>query len=104
MTIRKYFAKYLYDHGMFEIDAAKCLDFAEKQEVMAPIADRWDDDIEGYPPQLLAVLRLSMRQIALQWIDEEHEFERDMKLKSADIPPPWYRAMFTDEPTNEINA
>lgn len=43
----------------------------------------WDDTVDGYPPQLLAVLWLGVRRAAVDWIDEN-------------LPKAWYRPMFVD--------
>jgi hypothetical protein len=101
MTIRQYFEKYMYERGMSQESAAECVKFAETHPSMAPIAGRWDEPTDGYPSQLLAALTCGMDDIALEWIDKEHEFEVEMRLVPENTPPPWYRPVF-DRQVQEV--
>ena len=83
MTIKEYLSKALEDRGMFPHQAVEVV--AGVVEATTEMAGRWDDDTEGYPPQMLAVLWYSVDRAALKWIDEN-------------LPKAWFRPMFVKEP------
>jgi hypothetical protein len=74
---------HLVSHGMFEEQANKVLDRCRQDEILKPMGGRWNDTVDGYPPQMKAVVLLSVRKVAVDWIDEN-------------IPMAWFRGMFTD--------
>lgn len=80
MTFRKWAVDYCYKRGMFEAQAEAVVAqiIADPDDTMR---GRWDDAIEGYPPQMLAVLSIVINHAACKWIDEN-------------MPKAWYRAMF----------
>ena len=79
MKIREYAKDYLTKGGMFPNDADTVLATVEAETKQ--MVGRWDEDTEGYPSQLLAVLRFVLNRAALDWIDEH-------------CPQAFYRAMF----------
>ena len=52
-----------------------------KAEGGSAMERRWNDQVDDYPPQLLAVLLMSVNTAALEWID-------------ANLPKAFYRDMF----------
>lgn len=80
MTIREWAEDYCTSSGMWPEQAKAVVDMVES-EIGDAMKNRWHDQIEGYPRQLLAVLRLNINSTALRWID-------------ANLPEAWYRPMF----------
>ena len=73
----------LIENGMFDGQADQVLDLLIDDLAARSMTGRWNDDIEGYHSQLLAVIWRSARRIALGWIDEN-------------LPQAWFRPMFVD--------
>ena len=89
MTIKQWSLKYLTDRGMFPEQAEESFRRNANDPANEAMEDRWNDDVEGYPSQLRAVLALSLNWWALQYIDET-------------CPQAWFRPMFTGNPEAEI--
>ena len=85
MTIRKKMKALLFEHGMLEEDAENVLRLAEDDPSMESMKARWND-AECYPPQMFAVWWVSLKAVAVKWID-------------ANMPQAWYRAMFAEGST-----
>ena len=83
MTFEQYAKKYLFENGMFEEQAAQVVEMAKKDEANESMKNRWGDDVEGYPPDMLSILRVSLNDTAVRWIDENQ-------------PKAWYRPMFAN--------
>ena len=83
MTVEEKFTKALVDNGMFPNQAAEVMTAAKSSEILADMGHRWSDNVERYPPQLFAVVWMTIRHIALEWID-------------ANVPLAWYRPVFED--------
>jgi hypothetical protein len=49
------------------------------------MADRWDDDIEGYPPNFPSIVLYSLRKNAVAWVDEN-------------LPEAFWRPLFASDP------
>ena len=90
MTIREKMIELLCENGMWPKDAPVVIDemLAAREEGDPSHAVRWDGPTDQYPPQLLAVLWMSVRAAGLKWID-------------ANCPEAFYRPMFVDTPTQE---
>jgi len=82
-TIREKMEEMLFEHGLFEDQATAIMEQAVKQEDFKHMEGRWDDKTEEYPSQFTSVLWLSIKDIALCWIDEN-------------MPGAWFRPLFTD--------
>ena len=79
-TIRETLHKRLMDYGMFDMQAETVLDrIADEPD--DPMAGRWNDRAEDYPPVMFDVLWLAVSREALAYIDEAH-------------PQAWFRDMF----------
>ena len=85
MTICQMMIERLEGSGMFAQDAAKVLEIAKKTDGLESMVPRWNDDASGYPSQLIPVIWLRIKELALEWID-------------ANCPKAWYREMFVDKP------
>jgi len=72
----------LYDHGLFEEQADAIL--ARVMEKSEPMAGRWNDPVDAYPPFMINVLWMGVKPEAVRWIDEN-------------MPLHWARPMFTGE-------
>lgn len=89
MTIRERVIELLVSNGMFAGQAEEVLVALQADPSNAAMDGRWNDDAEGYPPQLWPVLQMVARRAALTYIDEK-------------VPLAWFRPMFTDDPEAEI--
>jgi len=81
MTMKDKMKALLMQNGMFESEAEQVMEMAKNDTRLADMKSRWNDDIEGYPPQLLSSIWFSVKRNALLWID-------------ANIPQAFYRNMF----------
>ena len=81
MTMKDKMKALLMQNGMFESEAEQVMEMAKNDTRLADMKSRWNDDIEGYPPQLLNVVWFSVKRNALLWID-------------ANIPQAYYRNFF----------
>ena len=80
MNIETKIKSMLEEHGMW----GKGVD-AVMSKAKDEIPDmNWNDNISGYPLPLIAVIWLTTKRLALQWIDEN-------------LPRAWYRPMFVSE-------
>lgn len=83
MTIRERLEQLCRDNGLWPEEAMAVLD-----EVIAATEEmelrRWEEDLVGYPPQMLGTLWLITKQHALKWID-------------ANRPKHWARPMFLSD-------
>lgn len=68
-TVEQVIRKRLDDCGMF---GASMESVIEKSKTEIEPGLRWGSDSEGYPPALLALVWISVKEIALKWIDENH--------------------------------
>jgi hypothetical protein len=82
MSIEKVITEKLINNGLFPDDAAKVVEAMKADPANEAMASRWNDDPEGYPPQIMALVWFSAKQHALEWID-------------ANCPKAWYRAVFS---------
>jgi len=68
MTIRNHIESTLVNHGLWEDEAKTVTSEAERSESLKPMQGRWDEDTTGYPPQLLAVTWMSVKEHAIGWL------------------------------------
>ncbi|MCP3967529.1 MAG: hypothetical protein GY718_14450 [Lentisphaerae bacterium] len=81
MTFEQKIKEMLVENGMFERDAIKVVELAKEDKVNESMVGRWGHPIEDYPPIMTPVLWLSVKAIALEYID-------------AHCPQAFYRPMF----------
>lgn len=91
MTFKERVIELLYKRGMFQDQAEEVLELAMADPANEAMKDRWNDHIEGYPPQTLTVLWFSVKRVALDYI-----------IKNC--PQAWFRPMFEDAPSSETPA
>lgn len=84
MTWMQWAIAQLVNNGMFENQAKAVMDEVVKHPSNEPMKDRWNDRVDGYPPQMQAVCLLSIKTQALEWIDKN-------------CPQAWFRPMFVLE-------
>lgn len=70
MTLRKYFEQKLEEHGLWPQEAVQVMDAAEQSDLLADMQGRWDQSSEGYPPQLLVVVWMSVKLQAKRWLTD----------------------------------
>lgn len=87
MTIEEKLVEMLYESGLFKNQAVEIVERAKANVVNESMQNRWQDQAEGYPPQLLAVLWVSVKDHALEWIDEN-------------CPQAWFRPLFDNDNPN----
>ena len=81
MTMKDKMKALLMQNGMFESEAEQVMEMAKNDTCLTDMKNRWNDDIEGYPPPLLKVVWFGVKKNALLWID-------------ANIPQAYYRNFF----------
>lgn len=81
MTIEEKLRKMLVELAMSSDQADRVIRKTKELESNKPMAERWQHDLEGYPPQFLDVLWLSVQEMALQDIDTH-------------TPEAFYRSLF----------
>ena len=83
MTTESKFISMLVNYGMFESQAAKVMEIAKPiiDETMPGYKFTWDSPASEYPDVLFDVVFLSIKPIALKWIEEN-------------LPQAWFKAMF----------
>ena len=89
MTFETKLISMLVERGFFDNDAKQVMEEVKAHKTSESMTGRWDDDMEGYPPQMLAVLWVSAEISALDWI-------------KANKPKAWFRPLF--ERVDEIPA
>lgn len=82
LTFKEWAVKYCFDRGMFEKVAAAVIEQLMQDESSDSMANRWNDTIDGYPPQMLGVLTVAINRIAVKYIEKN-------------CPMAWYKSMFT---------
>lgn len=71
----------LEQSGLSLTQAEQIIELAKKDEALDSFKERWGDTESEYPPAMVNVLWISVKTIALEWIDEN-------------IPQAWFRPMF----------
>lgn len=69
MTLQERLEGLLVKHGLWPEEAKAVLQMCVEAPENECMAVRWDDEATGYPPQLLAILWMSVKQHAVTWID-----------------------------------
>lgn len=84
-TVEEIIREKLTEHGLWPNERVD--DVIERcknhNTLLKEMVNRWNDKIDDYPPQLLAVLWLSVKLITVEYIDEV-------------IPLAFYRPMFAN--------
>lgn len=70
MTIQQKMHNMLVDHLMWDDEATEVIDKAKESEVLSSMVGRWNDDTTDYPPTLLSVVWISVRDCAIEWLQE----------------------------------
>lgn len=68
MTIRSKIEETLVNRGLWEDEAKTIVAEAEKEKSLESMQDRWDEDIAGYPSPVLAVVWVSVKHHAVEWL------------------------------------
>lgn len=68
MTFRQFFVKKLVDeYLMFPQDANAVMDAVEAAPVNEPMQGRWNDETTDYPPFLLNITWINVKDSAIAW-------------------------------------
>ncbi len=86
MTIRELLVQHLRGKGLFEMQATEVVTLHIDEDEKLPVGKsamhgRWDDTLDGYPPQLMPVLFVGVDKTAAEWLD-------------ANLPNAWFRPLF----------
>ena len=68
MTIRKKIEETLFNYGLWEDEAKIIVAEAEQEKVLEMMRGRWDSDVSAYPSSLLAVVLISVKHYAVEWL------------------------------------
>lgn len=71
MSIRERLEAELVNHGLWPEEATETLNKAEVAKENEAMKGRWNEDVTGYPPQLMSVLWLSIKTTAKEWLKAE---------------------------------
>ena len=74
---------WLVNNGMSPEQAAQVIAKAKEHKPLESFKNRWKDDTTSYPPMMMKVVLLGVKQVAIKWIDEN-------------LPGAWYRPLFLD--------
>ncbi len=86
-TIWDYMFDLLLKNGMRNDAVNEFAESAKNDETI-----RWCDNIWNYTPHSRTLVISLIRRVAVNWIDDNHEFETKMGLISDDTPLPACRA------------
>ena len=84
MTIEDKIKEMLVEHGMWEDQAEAVVEAMKANEINRSMVHRWNDDVEGYPPSMLAILWMKAKHAAIEYID-------------ANCPETFFRPMFVTD-------
>jgi len=76
----------LIQNGMFGSQADEVIAEAKVANCCESMMGRWGDDVSGYPEMMVNVLWLSVKTVALKWLEEN-------------APEAWFKPMFMDDQT-----
>ncbi len=68
-TIESKLRQLLEQHGLWPQEVDAVIAAMKSDEITKSMAQRWNDDADGYPPQMMAVLWTSAKRQAREWID-----------------------------------
>jgi hypothetical protein len=90
MTFEEKAISLLFNNGLMPKEAAAVVERIKAAPENKAMAGRWNDQIEGYPPQMIGVLWFIVRVHATQWIEEN-------------CPQAWFKAAFAFEDVKEAS-
>ena len=68
MTLQETIKQRLIDNGVWEDEAVAIIEQAKTDKVLQHLQNRWNDDIEGYPVQLLVATWYAVKRVAIEWL------------------------------------
>lgn len=81
MTFRQWAEEFCVERGMFSNDAKKVVELLMADPSFDSMQCRWEDDVSGYPPQMQSVLIVSLKEVAISYIEDKK-------------PKAWYKSLF----------
>jgi len=84
MTFEQVMRERLTNCGMFPAQVDAVVERVKAAPENESMAQQWSDNANGYPPQMLGVLWLTVKRHGLEYID-------------AECPQAWFRPLFADE-------
>jgi hypothetical protein len=88
-TFEQKLKEQLVAYGMFEDWADEVIGRLKSTDVTKSMEGRWGDEVSGYPDSVYAILWVSAKREALEYIKEN-------------CPQAWFRPMFDDEMAKEL--
>lgn len=84
MTFEEKAIDMMFKRGMSKVQAHEILKMVKEDSVNDPMKGRWHDNMEGYPDEFSFILWYTVKEHALEYIDEK-------------IPQAWFRPMFEEK-------
>jgi len=81
MTFEEKLMSMIIERGLTIPDAGEIIALAKVDERIVSMDNRWTDNIEGYPDTMISLLWMSVKDIAVEWID-------------ANCPKAWFRNLY----------
>jgi hypothetical protein len=72
VTIEEKIKELLESHGMWADGLEYTLKAMKEDAALSDIAGRWGEPVDDYPPSFIGEIWLSVRGIALEWVDENY--------------------------------
>lgn len=79
MTFEMKMRRLLEDNGLFDKQINTVIDLAK--ESLSDMKGRWGDEINEYPNTMTNIVWISVKQVAIKWIEKE-------------LPQAWFKPMF----------
>lgn len=87
-TFNQKMSQMLFDRGMFEKQSAQVMDAVHAAPENKDMLNRWDDEIEGYPPELVNVAWHTTLTHAIEWTEKNLPRAWFLNLLKGTIPEP----------------
>jgi hypothetical protein len=85
MTFQETIKEKLIQCGLAEHEAEKVIEATINDSAFTNnFMHRWNDQTDGYPPMILNLIWLSVKRVALEWID-------------VNCPQAWFKPLFIGE-------
>jgi pyruvate carboxylase len=69
MTFRDKMQQMLVEHGLWPEEASQVMEQCVADKMLESMQGRWGDDVSGYPTQMSTIVWMSVKAIAVKWIE-----------------------------------
>ena len=84
MTFNEYVLQMLFANGLVKSQAEAVLERAKNHKLLLPMKDRLNEECDGYPDSIKALVWISVKQVTLEWINES-------------LPHAWFKPLFENK-------